>query len=52
MVLGVPNTLIHNNMPPTKDDEERLITKITRVIVDMILELDSETYRKHTCFDN
>ena len=42
VVLGVPNLFIQINMPPDKYDEESLIMKITGVIVDMILGLDSE----------
>ena len=39
-------------MPPNKDGEERIIIKITGVLVDMILEFDSETYSKHVVFEN
>ena len=41
MVMDFPNTFIHTNIPPKKDGEESLIMKITSVLVDMLLELDS-----------
>ena len=52
MFLDVPNTFIQANMTPNKDGEERVIMKITGVLVDMLVELDSETYRKHATFEN
>ena len=52
MVMDVSNTLIQTNIPPKKDREENLMVKITRVLVDMIVELDSETYRKQLVFEN
>ena len=52
MILDVPNTFIQTNMPPNKDDEERLITKITCVLVNVILELGSETYSSYVVFEN
>ena len=50
MVMDVPNTFIHTKIPPKKDGEESLITKITSVLVDMLLELDSEICTKHVIF--
>ena len=44
MDMDVPNTCIQTNMPPNKDGEERVIIKITGVLVEIILVLDSETY--------
>ena len=52
MVLDVTNTFIHTNITPKKKGEEMVITKITGVLVAMILELDSETYTKHMVFEN
>ena len=52
MVLDVPNTLIRTNIPPEKDAEERLVMRITGVLVDIILELDSETYSKNMLIGN
>ena len=52
MVLGVPNAFIQTKIPPNKDGEEWVIIRITGVLVDMLVELDSETYRKHVVFQN
>ena len=52
MVRDVPNTFIQTNMPSNKDGEKRVIIKITGVLVDMLLELDSEAYIKHVVFEN
>ena len=52
MVLDGPTTFIQTNIPPKKYGEERVITKIIGVLVNMILELDSETYKKHVVFEN
>ena len=52
MVLDVPNAFIHSNITPMKDGEERVITKITSVLVDMLAKLDTETYRNHVVFEN
>ena len=52
MVLNVLNIFIHTNMTPNKDGEERVLMKITAVLVDMILELDSEMYSKRVVFEN
>ena len=52
MVLDVPNALIQTSIPSKKDGEEKVITKIIDVIVDIILGLDSETYRKNVVFEN
>ena len=52
MVLDFPNTFIQTNMPPNKYGEERVILKITGVIVGMQVELDGDTYRKNMVFEN
>ena len=52
MVLDVPNAFIHTNMPPSKYGEEMIIIKITGVLVDILFEMDSDTYRKHVVFEN
>ena len=52
MVLDVTNTYINTNMPTKKHGEERLIMMITGVLVDMLLELGSDTYRKYVVFEN
>ena len=52
MVLDFTNKLIQTNMTPNKDVKEMVIMKITGVLVDMLVRLDSETYRKHVVFGN
>ena len=52
MVLYVSNAFIQTKIPPNKYGKERVIMKITGVLVDMLFELDSETYRKHVVFEN
>ena len=39
-------------MPPKKDGNERIIMKITGVLVDILVKLNSETYKKHVVFEN
>ena len=50
MVLDVSNALIQTKIPPNKDGEEKFIIKITGVLVDMILKMDSETYMNHVVY--
>ena len=50
MVLDVTNSLIQTIIPPKKYCEERVIIIITGVLVDMLVKLDSERYRKHVVF--
>ena len=52
MVLDITKLFIHTNISPKKDGEEMVITKITGAIIDMLVELDSGTYRKNTVFEN
>ena len=44
------NAFIQISIPPKKYGEERVILKITGVIVDMLVELESEIYIKHVVF--
>ena len=52
MFLDVPNVFIHTNVPPKRDSEERLIMKLTGVLVDMLVEMDSEMCMKHVMVQN
>ena len=52
MVLDVTKSFIKNNMPHNKYVEESVIIKITGVLVDMLLELDSDTYSNHVVFEH
>ena len=49
--MDVPNKFIQTNMPPNKNGEERVIMRTIGVLVDMLLELDSETYGKNLVFE-
>ena len=46
MVMYVPNTFINTTIPPKKYGKERAIMKTTSVLVDMLVKLDSETYKQ------
>ena len=43
MVMNVTRGIIQTNMPSKKCGKESVIIKITGVLVDMLVELDSET---------
>ena len=47
MVLNVTNVFIQAIIPPNKYGKEMVIMKITGVLVDIPVGLDSKTYRKH-----
>ena len=51
-VMDVPNTFIHTKISPNKYGEERVVMNTTGVIVDMLLEMDSDTYSNHVVFEN
>ena len=44
MVLYVPNAFIHTKIPQNKYGEEKVNIKTTGLLVDMLVQLDSETY--------
>ena len=52
MVIVVPDSFIHINMAPNKYGEERVTIKVTSVLVDILVQLYSETYWKHVVFEN
>ena len=52
IVLYVPNGFIQTNMPPKKYGKLIAIMKVTGVLVDMLPEMDIETYRNHVVFEN
>ena len=49
--MDVPNTFIHTYMSPKKYIREILITKLTDLLVDMLVELDNDTYRNNVVFE-
>jgi hypothetical protein len=44
MTCGIPNAFIQVLMPEVKDGDERVMMKITGVLVDMLVELNLELY--------
>jgi hypothetical protein len=44
MTADIPNAVIQAHMPETKDGEERGIMKITAVLVDLLVEVDTAKY--------
>ena len=49
--MDVTNKFIRSNMPPKKYGEEMAIMKITGVLADMLVKLDSNKYRNHVVFE-
>jgi hypothetical protein len=44
MVCDIPNAFIQVDMPKPKPGEDRIIMKITGVLVDMLVQLDPKLY--------
>jgi hypothetical protein len=51
MSADIPNAFIQANMPETKDGEERVIMKITGVLVELLLEIDPGKYGSFLVFE-
>ena len=51
MSADIPNAFIQANMPETKDGEERVIMKITGVLVELLLEIDPGKYGSFVVFE-
>ena len=52
MTGDIPNAFIQTKMPDVKDGEERVIMKITGVLVDLLVEMSPEVYGPHVVFEN
>eukprot|EP00980_Cylindrotheca_fusiformis_P001123 scaffold313_cov73-Cylindrotheca_fusiformis.AAC.1 len=53
MTADVPNAFIQTQMPERKEGEDRVIMKITGVlVVDLLVELDPQTYKNFVVFEN
>jgi len=52
MTADVPNAFIQANMPKIKRGENRVMMKITGVLVDMLVQLVSEVYGPCVVFEN
>jgi hypothetical protein len=52
MTADVPNAFIQAEMPPIKEGEDRVIMKITGVLVDLIVEMASKVYGPFVTYEN
>jgi hypothetical protein len=52
MTADVPNAFIQTEMPKTKEGEDRIIMKITGVLVDMIVNIAPEVYGPYVVMEN
>ena len=52
MTADVPNAFIQTPMPEVKPGEERVMMKITGVLVDMLVQLSLEVYGPYVVFEN
>ena len=52
MTADVPNAFIQTEMPETKDGEDRVIMKITGILVDLMITLDAERYGPYVVYEN
>jgi hypothetical protein len=51
MTTSIPNAFVQTSSGITKGGE-RIIMKIRGALVDMLVELDSHTYKEHVSFKN
>ena len=51
MTCDIPNAFIQALMPKVKDGDERVMMKITGVLVDMLVELNPELYGPHVIYE-
>ena len=52
MCVNVPNAFIQASMPEPEDGKERVIMKITGVLVDMLVQLNPQLYGPHVVYEN
>jgi hypothetical protein len=52
MSADIPNAFIQANLPDMKDGEERVVMKITGVLVDLLVEIDVGKYGPFMVFVN
>jgi hypothetical protein len=52
MTADIPNAFIQTAMPPAKEGEERVIMKITGVLVHLLVQLAPEVYGPYVVFEN
>jgi hypothetical protein len=51
MTCDIPNAFIQALMPEVKDGDERVMMKITGVLVDMLVELNPELYGPYVVYE-
>jgi hypothetical protein len=51
MTCNIPNAFIQALMPEVKDGDERVMMKITGVLVDMLVELNPELYGPYLVYE-
>ena len=51
MTVDIPNTFIQTEMPEREEGEERVIMKITGVLVKMMVQLDPDKYGPYVVFE-
>jgi hypothetical protein len=51
MTCDIPNAFIQALMPEVKDGDERVMMKITRVLVDMLVEFNPELYGPYVVYE-
>jgi hypothetical protein len=52
MSADIPNAFIQANLPELKDDEDRVVMKITEVLADLLVEIDVAKYGPYVVFEN
>jgi hypothetical protein len=52
MTCDIPNAFIQAEMPSTDDGEEKVLMKITGVLVELLVALDPELYNSKIVFEN
>ena len=52
MTCDIPNAFIQARMPPPKNGEDRVIMKITGVLVDLLVKIAPETYAPYVEIEN
>ena len=52
MTADIPNAFIQAHMPKLEKGEDRVIMKITGVLVDILIKLAPETYGPYAVFEN
>ena len=51
MSTDIPNAFVQTEMPEVKQGEDRIVMKITGVLVDMLVQLKRELYGPHVVFE-